>query len=190
MKSVILIGNGPSVLDTELGEEIDSFDTVVRFNNFEIEGFEKNVGKKCNILARRACDDVMLWPEQMFEEIICFVTYCKWTRGMVKVATQLRGFYKNISVVPTHVCASYGRAMGLNQPLEEWASVGALALNYFIEKYDKITIHGFDHLNKNKEGKVEHYFKKPPKDDRFHSGEKERLFTEELISEGKVERLI
>ena len=36
---------------------------------------------------------------------------------------------------------------------------------------------------------LEHYFTKPPKDDRFHSGEKERLFTESLIKEGKIERI-
>ena len=190
MKNIILVGNGPSVLQKNMGKEIDSYDCVVRFNNFETQGFEESVGTKCSILARRSCDDVNLWPEEMFEQVLCFVTYCKWTAGMIKVATHLKSFYKNLKVVPPHICASYGRNIGLDQPLDEWASVGALALNYFTEIYDKITIYGFDHLVKNDEGIVKHYFNKPPKDDRFQSGEKERLFTEKLIEQGKVERLV
>ena len=146
MTRIVLVGNGPSLLKREIGSEIDSFDKVVRFNNFETEGFEKHVGKKCDILARRACDDVKLWPEEMFEQIVCFVTFCKWTRGMIHVANQLRGYYKNIDVVPPHVCATYGRRMELQQPNDEWASVGALALSYFTDKYDKVAICGFDHF--------------------------------------------
>ena len=189
MTSIVLVGNGPSLLKREIGSDIDSFDKVVRFNNFETQGFEKHVGKKCSILARRACDDVKLWPEEMFEHIVCFVTFCKWTRGMIHVANQLRGYYKNKDIVPPHVCASYGRRMELQQPNDEWASVGALALSYFTDKYDKVAICGFDHLEKDDEGKVSHYFAKPPKDDRFHNGCKEKLFTNSLLDSGKVYRI-
>ena len=45
---IVIIGNGPSVLKSEKGDLIDSFDIVVRFNNFKIEGFEKNIGTKTN----------------------------------------------------------------------------------------------------------------------------------------------
>jgi hypothetical protein len=189
MTNIILVGNGPSLLSREIGSEIDSFDKVVRFNNFELEGFEKHVGKKCSILARRSCDDVKLWPEEMFEEIVCFVTFCKWTRGMIHVANQLRGHYSNINIVPPHVCASYGKLMDLNQPAEEWASVGSMALAYFTEQYDKVAICGFDHLEKDDKGEVKHYFNKPPKDDRFHNGNKEKIFTESLLKKGKVYRV-
>jgi len=189
VSSIILVGNGPSLLQKELGNKIDSFDTVVRFNNFQIDGYENHVGSKCDILARRSCDDVRLWPEDMFEEIVCFVTFCRWTSGMVQVANQLKGHYSNCIVVPTHECASYGRQMNLDQPTSEWASLGALAICYFLNRFEKISICGFDHLKKNENGRVEHYFTKPPKDDRFHSGEKERLFTESLIKEGKIERI-
>jgi len=48
MKEILLIGNGPSCLDNEYGELIDSHDIVVRFNNFETESFEKFVGTKTN----------------------------------------------------------------------------------------------------------------------------------------------
>ena len=35
-KSVIIIGNGPSITDEPMGDWIDSFDEVVRFNNFKL----------------------------------------------------------------------------------------------------------------------------------------------------------
>ena len=54
MSNIILVGNGPSILENEFGSKIDQFDKVVRFNNFEVEGYEKYVGSKCSVLARRA----------------------------------------------------------------------------------------------------------------------------------------
>lgn len=47
----ILVGNGPSLGGSGLGELIDSFDTVVRFNNFVTEGFERDLGSKITIWA-------------------------------------------------------------------------------------------------------------------------------------------
>ena len=46
---LVLVGNGPSVKDHEMGELIDSYDTVVRFNWYHIDGYEKYVGTKTDI---------------------------------------------------------------------------------------------------------------------------------------------
>ena len=46
-KKIIIIGNGPSVMNKRLGDEIDNFDKVVRFNTFKNdEEFSPFVGKK------------------------------------------------------------------------------------------------------------------------------------------------
>jgi hypothetical protein len=44
--SLVLVGNGPSVLDYSLGPVIDSFDKVIRFNAFQTNGLERHVGAK------------------------------------------------------------------------------------------------------------------------------------------------
>ena len=44
---VVLVGNGPSVLKTKMGKEIDKFKTVIRFNVFDID--EEFTGTKCNV---------------------------------------------------------------------------------------------------------------------------------------------
>jgi len=36
-RSVILVGNGPSILNRKNGRRIDSFDVIVRFNGFRIK---------------------------------------------------------------------------------------------------------------------------------------------------------
>jgi len=50
-KKVIIVSNSRVVLERELGEKIDSFDTVIRINDFEIDGYEKHVGTKTDIWA-------------------------------------------------------------------------------------------------------------------------------------------
>ena len=47
--SIIIVGNGTSILDKPNGNKIDSFDTVLRFNGFKIKGHEEYTGIKTNI---------------------------------------------------------------------------------------------------------------------------------------------
>jgi len=46
MDKIIIVGSSSNVLKKELGDKIDSFDKVIRFNRAPIEGYEKYVGKK------------------------------------------------------------------------------------------------------------------------------------------------
>jgi hypothetical protein len=48
-KSVIVIGNGSSLRDSNLGNKIDEFDEVIRINNWKTTLFEKDVGSKITI---------------------------------------------------------------------------------------------------------------------------------------------
>jgi hypothetical protein len=45
-KSCAIVGNSGALLEQEYGDLIDSHDSVIRFNNAKIEGFEKHVGSK------------------------------------------------------------------------------------------------------------------------------------------------
>ena len=49
MKKILLVGNGSSMLDNKRKDLIDSYDTVVRFNSYKIEGYEEYVGTKTDI---------------------------------------------------------------------------------------------------------------------------------------------
>ena len=43
---VLIVGNGPSLLKVEKGSLIDTFDHIVRFNAYAIDGYEKHVGSR------------------------------------------------------------------------------------------------------------------------------------------------
>lgn len=45
----IFVSNSPIVLEKKLGSIIDTYDIVIRCNNFEIEGYEEYVGTKTDI---------------------------------------------------------------------------------------------------------------------------------------------
>ena len=56
-KSVAIIGNGPSALGRRHGDFIDEHDIVIRFNNYQIDGFDDDYGKKTNIWVRCSAGD-------------------------------------------------------------------------------------------------------------------------------------
>lgn len=58
MSKVILVGNGFSSKEHELGELIDSYDTVVRFNWYQTKGREKYIGSKTDIWFTTVFDPV------------------------------------------------------------------------------------------------------------------------------------
>lgn len=49
-KTLAIVGNASSVLESQLGEYIDSHDVVVRFNECAIDGFKDNIGERTDIL--------------------------------------------------------------------------------------------------------------------------------------------
>jgi len=49
LSSCAVVGNSGMVLDSTHGEFIDSHDTVIRFNDAVVEGYEKSVGSRTDI---------------------------------------------------------------------------------------------------------------------------------------------
>ena len=46
-----IVGNSPNVLNREVGEFVDACDRVIRINDFRVEGFEKHVGSRIDIVS-------------------------------------------------------------------------------------------------------------------------------------------
>lgn len=44
--NIAIVGNSPILLNNEYGQEIDSHEMVIRFNNFVTNGYERHTGKK------------------------------------------------------------------------------------------------------------------------------------------------
>ncbi len=190
---LVLVGNGATVLKNEtLGKQIDEFDLVVRFNNFVLnEENEKYVGKKTSFIGRRSCGDVKWWKPNEFDMIFNFVTYCTVTQGMQLVANQVKSVYgASCHEVGVEECKQIGEDIGLDQPHNERASVGILAIGHFIKMSPKIWICGFDNVIKpNYRADLEHYFPKKPVDAKFHNWQKETAYIKGLMTKGQIEVL-
>lgn len=66
----VLVGNGMSAVQYILGPTIDRFETVCRFNEFEIEGYETFVGTKTDIWFRNLSSRQRWRPINQFQEVI------------------------------------------------------------------------------------------------------------------------
>jgi len=186
---IILIGNSPSVLKTKLGEVIDSFGVVCRFNNFQIKGYEEEVGTKLDWFACRAADDVALPPLKEVEKVLCFISYCRYTAAMTRVANDIRGYYRErCEVVRPSVCAKLGAMLCVDQPRNQWPSIGIQAVALLAQRFNGIYIHGFS-TEIVEGGFNDHYYPLKPKDACFHDARKEIEFINSLVRQGKVKRL-
>ena len=185
------MGNGPSVVGSNLAGRIDQFDDVVRFNNFQLKGYESDVGTKCTILARRSCNDVDMHGVDRFHTIYNFVTYCSISTSMRAVSRDVAEFYGDkCSNIDMYQCKKYGEILQLDQPHKERATIGALTICMLMEEYAEtypvIHICGFDFLKTDKKGIVQHYFPKKPIDAKYHNGKKEERYVTQLIQEKRV----
>lgn len=57
-RTIAVVGNGPCDSGKGLGAEIDAHDVVVRFNNYRIEGFERDYGSRVDVWVKCGAEDV------------------------------------------------------------------------------------------------------------------------------------
>lgn len=156
---VALIGNGSSVLDKELGKHIDAeFDLIYRINRFKTKGFEKYVGRRVDgwFLA----DTGAKWLEFPLESIegsnrfkefeyvfICMPKFKHNPNGLPLTDT--------VQLLPTTIEDKINNNINFNP---HWPTSGLIAIEFLLENYNKIYIHGFD--SKSKQYEYIHYYDK------------------------------
>ena len=72
--TILIIANGPSILEYKLGKEIDKFDEVARINNYKIDNFDEYVGTKTTIWFNGA-NKGLKCPKKIPKKIFIFVPY-------------------------------------------------------------------------------------------------------------------
>jgi hypothetical protein len=157
-RQIILVGNGPSVLNHNIGDSINQFDTVVRFNNFVVHGFEHFVGKKTDVWARNNSNGVNQRDVSSFRQVL--IVSPEWNFNNVpKIEEMYKG--EQIHVIPRDYALEIQEILklpgkdGKNGSHRAWPTTGVITLYYYLKFYPVVHIHGFDHF----EGK-NHYFDK------------------------------
>jgi hypothetical protein len=180
--SVVLVGNGPSVQDSKLGALIDSFDEVVRFNNFKIEGFEPFVGTKTTLWSTffKAVEDLNKHPKVIClcenavppESVTEVYRIPSWCYNRTLRSVQDRSYWKKGFAKEGKLIASSG------------LQVATFLLEVLTVK--KVHLYGFDHFSKDRSSQHHYWnpsaFKKPAE----HDGAIEGQMFEQLRLAGRV----
>lgn len=185
-ETVVLVGNGPSVLERELGSTIDGFKHIVRFNNFKILGFERHVGRRISFWSTffKRIDNPL-----SFDRVICIHEGDKPPSGIVESFHLPSMFYNTIR---SDVQRRAAWASGFQRDAEPLlASSGLLVASWMLDILGVRKIHlvGFDHFSKEKTSMHHYWLSGPYKQPKEHAGEVEFAMFDELKRAGRVEML-
>lgn len=177
---IIIVGNGSSVLDKQNGELIDSFENVLRFNKYAINGFEKNVGTKTNIWFNVL--KISLYKNNWrlrvnYDEIYFYYRF----NGDVKWYEQYLNYYKNTKISVKKIKES---EVHKNMPkgVRIIPSSGLAAILNFINIYGKVCITGFDWWEKEKNHYYDNSARAP-----VHNPQIEKQIIYNLRDQNKIE---
>ncbi len=151
----IIIGNGPSVLNYDLGDQINKFNQVIRFNEYKISGFEKHVGTKTTIWSTFGRGILPKDKNQRPSKILFLGP------RVSSIYTEINGWMTppNIWQIPKSFITSLkDRVRRDTQNTSYSVTSGLTVICWMLESiYDNIHIHGFDHFQKDK-SKLHHYW--------------------------------
>ncbi len=187
--SIVLVGNARSLLERRgLGETIDAFSVVVRFNNFVTAGYEEYVGSKTDWWARNETGDVEARPGP-FAKIILRLQgeqeEAYWA-GAERLLPQLYRQHPGtpIEVVPRPVFTDLIEAYRFQHaPL-----TGTLVIAHLLRTYERVHICGFDNLTGTPETLRHYYSEGNIIGDwtTYHEPDKEAKYLGDLIRQGCV----
>jgi hypothetical protein len=204
-ESTVLVGSGVSVLDHELGETIDSFGEVVRFNGFDEapERFEEYAGAHVDSVvtntnwntAKRLKNKLRA---ETFRELGAEQFYVTWTRKR-----SLRRSYKafknlvfndtivNYTRVQRHAKRfAYDADITEYEPDNDLSSGLIMALHKVFEEKDRpLYLHGFDAMEK-PEVPAKHYYEDEKINiNRIHNLQNEAVMLNGLVEAGYAKKL-
>lgn len=197
MSRAILIGNGPSAIESKKGDLIDSdfFDIVIRFNRGHklddgkdaIGKFSEFVGTKCNYwIASDLRIKLAIERSKVYEGI--FIVTPKFKFNPI-VAQEVSSKYSNIIFIPPSYEDDINSIANFNP---QWPSTGIVGIHFAINHFNEVYIHGFDTYDRKYdtlhffEDKVNKY-KDGGKVD--HSPNKEKEYLDYMLDQGKIKIL-
>ena len=184
--SVIVVGNGPSIIQKKNGELIDSFDHVIRFNDYKTDGFEGYTGSKTSFWTTHFLQKN---PMLMHDRTICTEESRDPIEGVTENFKIPKDYHKALHV---RLRDYIWRKSGFTNEADcIRPSSGFVIINYLLEvlRVEQIHIVGFDHFSKD-ESSAHHYwmmksFGKP----REHDGDAERALLADLVLSGRINYL-
>lgn len=181
-KTVAVVGNGPGLLGTALGECIDAHDIVIRFNNFP-DTYKLDYGLRTDIWVRGAHRDVCDRPE--IEAYSLVLWEMDFFRGFLEHITHRALLYRDtlfnpgrVAYIDTETKQELREASGLLLPTSGAQVIWAL--KQARGTLDGVDVYGFSTLDGNAD--FGHYFDKLGDMARRHDVEGESHFLRRIFA--------
>lgn len=192
---VLVIGNSPEVLDRKMKNIINSFDVVIRVNDFQINGYEEYVGTKTNHVV---CTFATTFNDEYKninnKDIYMFVAEkygdYEFLRNRVKEVD-----VDKVNILENYYLQDLNNNVGIEMPKR--CSTGLIAVEFAIRRFKNsdIYIYGIETEYKQKFDKT-HYFQKDISTDtwkgsidKYHDFKKEKEYLQDLIIKNKISKL-
>lgn len=207
-KSVLIVGNGYSIKDSNLGKKINQFDEIIRINDWKTKGYEKDAGTKTTI-----------WVT--YNPIKGHVNFIEGYKKLGYTIEEIKDIVKNINEIwyvsfkienllldwknssylkelgiynkiKRHQSLQYSKKVQMKVPLP---TTGLTLVYILSHMYDKIYLVGYDFTGV-REGVLplyHHYYgekiTKNLLDGNIHNSKSEFLYVENMISKDRIEYL-
>jgi hypothetical protein len=193
-RDIIVIGNGSSVLKHNVGDVIDSFTDVVRFNDYQTVGYEKQIGSRTTVWARSNSVRTKERNWSLYTNVI--VASPEWNFGTVQKIIKGKS---NAIVIPKEQSLALqtelklpGRKVKKGVKAQRgWPSTGILVIDFLLKTHEVIYIHGFDFFQK-ENGYPRHYYNKIEKMTvtHVHDSNKEKEWVNQKVRDGRIKFLV
>lgn len=189
MENIIIIGNASTLLQTNLGEQIDNkFKDVVRCNDYVTEGFEKDVGCKTTIWSTGGGAATVPRDSKQYNEVwVSCPSVC--VNMMAQLGTRITQG-GSFTLMGYNFCKGLETQMQL--PPNVYCTSGMYAIGYALTKHQIVHIAGFNFFKDCKPGgNTNHYYGEhaTEKVGRDHRMDLEEQFINKLIEGGRVIKL-
>lgn len=191
--TIVVIGNGTSVLEREMGDIINAFQHVVRFNDFQIKGYERYIGSKTTIWARSNSNITQDRVYGNFDQVL--IVSPEWNYN--NVSKFVKG-HKNAFAIPMEYVIFLQEEMGLSgrtkddkqkKLIKGWPSTGLITLYFLLKRYKEVYIYGFDYFRE-EEGASRHYYNgKEIINSHVHNSSVEEKWVRTKIKENRIRLL-
>ena len=166
--SCAIVGNSSKLLNSKLGNEIDSHDFVMRFNHATVKGFEKDVGSKTSLRFINIHSVAAINGYDMTENLKIFP---KLSKDIFKDLEEINFLAKpnvdlqNVKKIYPHMSFSNLSNTTINfidSMTKLDATSGFIGIILGLSHFHKVSCFGFDFYN----GDTDHYFEDVVKYDR------------------------
>lgn len=182
---VILVGNGPNILSEPKGHIIDSYDEIVRFNNFQIQNYENFTGSKTTLWSTFFKADSPM--AEKHDRILC--THEKDVPNIAhKNVYHISSIFYNKIWNDVRRRVQWSKGLTADNEPKLLATSGLMVAAWFLNviEVDTIDLIGFDHFSKEKSGMHHYWINKSFKRPSEHNGDIEKQMFGDLVLAGRV----